>query len=742
MRLGDGNWTLATDMPPALWLTSLALAAVAVGAATWVLVRQRSRRTAVLYLLRLLAIALLLLWIGSPVRWVRQVREVPGRLWLLVDRSHSMQIPPGGRARSAQLRTLLRRLTPEAKRLEARLFAFGDTLTALPFTTDPKALTGTAEHSRLGAALEALRRHPDAARIGAVLVLSDGAVTPRRWTDRQRRLPWPVHTVALRGAPLRRDDAITAVHAPAVSFVYEPLSLRVHVRTRPAKATAAVHVREAGRTLAKRRLRLDAQGRGQARFTLRPEVRGRHIYEIDLEQDARDPLPGNNHAAHIVELRRAHVRILLVAGRPSWDTRFFRSFLKDDRAVDLITFFILRTPDDASMATPDELSLIPFPTDELFRQHLSSFDVVVFQNFEHGRYEMAPYLDRIRRYVEEDGGSFLMLGGDLSFAQGGYRQTPIARLLPMRLPALERSQQAGFQGGRFVPVHAPDAHLHPLATLGEAAPPPLPPLHGANRVLGLRPEARALWLHPSAQTPDGAPMPVLAAQEVGRGRSVALATDSLWRWRFQAPGSEATALYKRFWGEVLRWLLRDPALAAARIEVSQDDVATGSTLAVQGLLRDSAYRPVTPQRVRLLWQRRGGEAVRAPAARSNARGRWRAHLQAPREPGVYQLRARGRGPDGPVMASTRVWVRAGSPELRHPEAVPARLRALSAATGGRHFAAPAELKQLAGLAAQRGRLQQVRAERPFADPRWLLLLIAVLGCQWWLQRRGPRPPSA
>ena len=79
---------------------------------------------------------------------------------------------------------------------------------------------------------------------------------------------------------------------------------------------------------------------------------------------------------------------------------------------------ILRTPNAIEVASPDELSLIPFPTDELFRESLHTFDLVVLQNFDYGPYQMAQYLPEIRRYVEE-GGALAMLGGELSFDGGG-----------------------------------------------------------------------------------------------------------------------------------------------------------------------------------------------------------------------------------------------------------------------------------------------------------------------------------
>src|SRR5262249_19520396 len=121
-------------------------------------------------------------------------------------------------------------------------------------------------------------------------------------------------------------------------------------------------------------------------------------------------------------------------GRPSWDERFLRSLFKRDPNVDLISFFILKTPSAIEVASQDELALIPFPTDELFRESLHTFDLVVLQNFNYGPYQMAHYLPFIRASSLR-GGALAMLGGDLPFGVGGYAGTPIESILPVELDA-------------------------------------------------------------------------------------------------------------------------------------------------------------------------------------------------------------------------------------------------------------------------------------------------------------------
>src|SRR5207302_2660555 len=140
----------------------------------------------------------------------------------------------------------------------------------------------------------------------------------------------------------------------------------------------------------------------------------------------------NNSRAFVLKLIRAPASALLVVGRPSWDVRFLRQLLKRDPNVDLISFFILRTPGDDPHSSQDELSLIPFPTQEIFQEQLKTFDVVVFQNFNHRPYRMSQYLDGIATYVRE-GGAFAMIGGDQSFSAGDYAGTPIEVVHPVTL---------------------------------------------------------------------------------------------------------------------------------------------------------------------------------------------------------------------------------------------------------------------------------------------------------------------
>ena len=122
-------------------------------------------------------------------------------------------------------------------------------------------------------------------------------------------------------------------------------------------------------------------------------VRSQRIQQIaPFPVQAGEVVDSNNSKSIVLKVIRDRIRVLQVAGRPSWDERFIRELLKRNPNVDLISFFILRSPTDQHKAPQDELALIPFPVNDLFNSELPTFDVVIYQNFNYRPYRMAHYL--------------------------------------------------------------------------------------------------------------------------------------------------------------------------------------------------------------------------------------------------------------------------------------------------------------------------------------------------------------
>jgi uncharacterized membrane protein len=274
-----------------------------------------------------------------------------------------------------------------------------------------------------------------------------------------------------------------------------------------------------------------------------------------------------------VQVVRESLRILHVAGHPSWDLRFLREHLKGRPGYEVISFYVLANQENFQPLPPDEVALIPFPTDELFLEELPGFDLLVIQDFPLGSYFLLrkEHLESIAAFVRK-GGGLLMLGGGSAFSRGGVRGTPVATVLPVDLPPPPTYQPGGAEEpGDFHPALTAQGVAHPIMRLGVED---LPPLRGWNELGTPRPGARTLLTAPGD-------LPLLVVGDADAGRVAILGTDSLWTWAFpEGDGSRAIRAYETLLDHLVQWLTRDPAFDAVRIRAGAAAGRAGEALPV------------------------------------------------------------------------------------------------------------------------------------------------------------------
>lgn len=738
------DWTFSLGVPGGV--VSAALLAVLLAAAVLVTlleVRREPRRPRALALGGLRVLTAILAWaVATQPRWIAErFEQTEGRMAVLVDSSRSMALPRSD-ARVDRARALLARWSAEGARASSA-FTFGEALEGADLARLGEQLDADADASRLGAALEALLDQERARDLGAVVIVSDGADRSGVDVDRIAERGVRVHAVAV-GERALRDDAIAEIHADPVGFLRRPARVRVRVRSTGGRGgPIPVTLRRGDQVEREIVAEVPADGEVEVEIPFTPTRLGREVYRVSIPRAPDDAVPENDERAFLVRVTRDKLRVLLVAGQPSWDERFLRAFLKRDPATDLISFFILRNTSDLTMAGPDELALIPFPTDELFNEHLGSFDLVIFQNFEYGPYQMGAYLPRIRDYVLR-GGSFAMIGGPLSFHSGGYASTAVAEILPVELPPEGTPPTRTVVTDRFHPRIASGLERHPLLGLlpdpvqNAAAWARLSPLSGANVVTRVRPEGAVLLEHPQHRMESGGPLPVLVVGTAGRGRTLALTTDTSWRWGITTGGLTGDAsAHERFWDRAVRWLARDPALEPARLTTDRERYGPRATAQITGQLRDGRYAPHADQAVRLsLLDVAGGERG-AREARTDREGNVAGALVLPEEPGAYRVEARLPGAVDPIAEEWLV-VEAGGDELADPRADLDLLRRLAEATGGTFVERPEDAPRLDELDTTRTRSLGLAERAPFGGVIAFLLLVGAFGLEWFLRRRWGR----
>ena len=157
---------------------------------------------------------------------------------------------------------------------------------------------------------------------------------------------------------------------------------------------------------------------------------GQNILEVELETAPGELTPANNRAVIAAEGVRENLRVLLVSGEPHAGERTWRNLLKSDAAVDLVHFTILRPPEKQDGTPINQLSLIAFPTRELFSEKINDFDLIIFDRYQHRGMLQLLYYDNIARYVEEHGGALLVAAGDDYAGSLSLFRTPLSPVLP------------------------------------------------------------------------------------------------------------------------------------------------------------------------------------------------------------------------------------------------------------------------------------------------------------------------
>src|SRR5438094_9864276 len=128
---------------------------------------------------------------------------------------------------------------------------------------------------------------------------------------------------------------------------------------------------------------------------------GPNVLELEVEAGPHELTLANNRAAVVVNGVRDRLRVLLVSGEPHAGERVWRNLLKADPSVDLVHFTILRPPEKQDGTPIRELSLIAFPTRELFEVRLDDFNLIIFDRYRRrGGVLPNAYLENINEYVK------------------------------------------------------------------------------------------------------------------------------------------------------------------------------------------------------------------------------------------------------------------------------------------------------------------------------------------------------
>ncbi len=452
--------------------------------------------------------------------------------------------------------------TNAAVALAAQLNARDNTEIRRIEVRDGEGDTGTL---LMSAVSDALAEEPRG-RIAGIFLLSDGRVHD---LERTPDLPAPLHLL-LTGKETDWDRRLIVKNAPAFAILGEPVTLTLRVEddgAAPQESSTVIDISVDGEE--PQRFDMPIGQDIELPITLRHG--GLNVIQFTVPT-AEDELTDRNNTA-LVQINgvRDRLRVLLVSGEPHAGGRTWRNLLKSDSSVDLVHFTILRPPEKQDGVPVTELSLIAFPTRELFLEKIEDFDLIIFDRYKRRGILPAIYLDNVRNYVEEGGAVLVAAGPDFASADSLYR-SPLADIIPAEPTA--RVIERGYRPG--------------ITDLGERHP-VTSGLSGAD--------TWGRWMRQIEVEPIGGDVvmngiddkPLLVLDRVGEGRVALIASDHAWLWSrgFEGGGPQLDLLRR-----LAHWMMKEPELEEEALWAEP----TGQTMRIIRRTLDETIGAVTVTR--------------------------------------------------------------------------------------------------------------------------------------------------
>ncbi len=493
-------------------------------------------------LVRTAALALMVLALANP-SFTREDREpLTSVAAVVIDKSPSQNF--GDRAQ--QTETARAQLTERLNRipgLEVRMVEAGQS----DGETD-----GTRLFSALGATLADVP--PD--RVAGAIIITDGRVHDVPGEAAALGFAAPVHAL-ITGRKDERDRRVVLVTAPRFGIVNQSQRITFRVEDQGAPAgSAQVTVRRDGETIDTRSVAIGQQ----VQVDIPIPHAGPNIVEIEASALADELTGVNNRAVVSIDGVRDKLRVLLVSGEPHAGERTWRNLLKSDASVDLVHFTILRPPEKQDGTPINELSLIAFPTRELFQQKIGEFQLIIFDRYARQGVLPVIYFDNIARYVHEGGAVLIAAGPDYA-SQTSLWRTPLDVILPAE-PSGQVTETA------FRARLSDVGKRHPVTRDLEGADANPPHWSRWFRLVDTK-NAQGQTV---MQGPDDKPLLVLSRE--GEGRVALLLSDHIWLW---ARGYEGGGPHLDLLRRLSHWLMKQPDLEEEALRL----VARGRELAVE-----------------------------------------------------------------------------------------------------------------------------------------------------------------
>lgn len=505
-------------------------------------------------ILRALALSVLALSLADPSLVFEEREPVKDVVSVVVDRSASNRLADRSAQTDAAVAEVERQLRG-IPNIEPRIVELRDA-------------QGSSDGTRLFEALSSSLADVPSERVAGAIAITDGLAHDTPANAEALGLRAPLHVLTT-GRNTEIDRRIVLIDSPRFGIVGKDQVIRLRVMDKNGASRAGLTIRRDGEIIARR----DVATGQIVQVPIRIDRGGPNVIEIEAAPLDRELTLANNRAVITIEGVRDKLRVLLVSGEPHPGERTWRNLLKADANVDLVHFTILRPPEKQDGTPINELSLIAFPTRELFQVKIKEFDLIIFDRYANQSILPLLYFDNIVRYVR-DGGALLVAAGPEYAGSQTLARTPLGQILPA-VPdgsVIDEAYRAQVsEPGKRHPVtrDLPGSEVQP-PRWGEWL-----------RMVGAQARAGA---SPVMTGPGERPLLMLAREQ--KGRVALFLSDHAWLW---ARGFRDGGPYLDLLRRLSHWLMKEPELEEEALRATP----RGGTIEVERQTLNDNPAPIT-----------------------------------------------------------------------------------------------------------------------------------------------------
>lgn len=528
--------TFAPNLP--IWVLALLIGASLLFVAWGLLLKIRGS------ILRALTWGLLSIALLNPSLQIEEREKLKSIVAIVADKSGSQNLD-GRNTQTELIKSKLIERLNKAGNFEIREVNVSDQVS-------PDTDISTALFSALQSSLSDVATN----QIAGSILITDGRVHDIPFDNDALNIDAPLH-VMVTGEENEKDRLIKIIEAPRYGVVGESYEISYEITQQGFEQGQEVQVE----------IYVDGE-----LITIEPAIAGevfsfidnlphggKNIIELKIAPHPEELTQANNQVFTTINGIRENLRVLLISGEPHIGERTWRNLLKSDASVDLVHFTILRPPEKQDGTPINELSLIAFPTRELFVEKIDEFDLIIFDRYSRRGVLPSLYFDNIARYVR-DGGAILIAAGPEFGISGSIAQTPLAKVLPA-LPTGKMRQKP------FKPLVSDLGQKHPVTKGLDKGRITDPNWSQWFRSISVGPPTGDVVMQGANKSP------LLVLQRYDEGRVALLLSDHSWLW---ARGYKGGGPHVQLLRRISHWLMKEPELEEERLMTQ----SSGDTISI------------------------------------------------------------------------------------------------------------------------------------------------------------------